>query len=83
MSGVELLPFVWALPVAYIAASYGVSREEQGKQRLAPPGHLSLDREYNERLKRRGGHENECDGFLDDEAIEVFLERKGCACFMA
>jgi hypothetical protein len=44
---------------------------------------LSLDREYNERLKRRGGHENECDGFLDDEAIEVFLERKGCACFMA
>jgi hypothetical protein len=42
MSGVELLPFVWALPVAYFVASYGNSREGQ---QLVPQRDLQRDLE--------------------------------------
>jgi len=39
MSGVELLPFVWALPLAYFAASYG----NNGGHQLSSASSLSED----------------------------------------
>lgn len=71
MSGVELLPFVWALPVAYIAASYGMSKEhQQGPPSLALPGHLSLDGGHNEPFPFDRRHNNGKGGVLgDDEAM--------------
>lgn len=85
MSGVELLPFVWALPVAYIAASYGTSpREDQGPE-IALPGHWNLDRESSSQQRfHREQHERRKKKveIIDDESIEVLLTRKGCTCFL-
>lgn len=88
MSGVELLPFVWALPVAYIAASYGQSRDEQEETvdrgfreqvvivQEALPGNWQLDEET------QGAHTMEYRCLDEDEAVEVFLNRRGCICFL-
>lgn len=76
MSGVELLPFVWALPLAYIAASYGTSPRAQ----LAFPGHLTLDGQCEPRSQPYIS-KTEAER-LEDESIEVMLNHKGCTCFL-
>lgn len=79
MSGVELLPFVWALPVAYIVASQG-SAPQRGH--LTLPGKLNLESESSQRFQntRRRDDDRDCT-IDDDQSIEVAWSRKGCSCF--
>lgn len=78
MSGVELLPFVWALPVAYIVASHGRnSRQEQS----IPVQNLNLEGDASSRWGFQicpDSYPN-CD---EEESIEVAWSQKGCSCLL-
>lgn len=83
MSGVELLPFVWALPLTYFAASYGLTPKDDRGTPIQE--NLYLDSTEGECQRLEQNTSFEADDLIKDEAIELTWDQRTtlCDCFMA
>ena len=79
MSGVELLPFVWALPV-YFAVSYGFRHDRRKTEANISRYHLDEAGAFLD--DRRRNSNNPLDETIRKEASELLLDANGASVVM-